>query len=207
MIRRGVTAAKAERLAREYPAEVIAGKVEVLDWLAAKGDKRMAKSPAGYLVKSIEEDYAAPQGFVSPAERRRREEARRAQEREKAEQRRREQEQAARDEAQRQAVDAYLGRLTPAERKALEAEALARAGPEARQCYEEAPGRLRATVLLGLLREHVAQELSGGDPRWLTLARSGVHRPPNSGYSGGPGVPGRANRRSTKVTDSRASHE
>jgi Replication initiator protein A len=162
LIRRGVTAAKAERLAREYPAEVIAGKVEVFDWLAAKGDKRIAKSPAGYLVKSIEEDYAVPQGFVSPAERRRREEARRAQEREKAEQQRREREQAARDAAQRQAVDAYLKRLTPAERQALEAEVLARADAEARQCYEEAPGRLRATVLLNLVREHVAQELERG---------------------------------------------
>ena len=57
----------------------------------------------------------------------------------------------------------YLQRLTPAERKALEAEALARAGPEARQSYEEAaPARFRASVLLGLVREHVAQELGRG---------------------------------------------
>jgi hypothetical protein len=55
-------------------------------------------------------------------------------------------------------VDAYLGRLTPAERAALEAEALTQAGPEARRAYEETtPARFRAAVLLGLVREHVAR--------------------------------------------------
>ena len=68
----------------------------------------------------------------------RREEARQAQEREKAEDRRRQREQEARDRAIREEVDAYLKRLTPAERKALEAEALAQADPEARRGYEEA---------------------------------------------------------------------
>ena len=70
-----------------------------------------------------------------------------------------EREQAARDRAPREEVDAYLKRLTPAERKALEAEVLARADPEARQGYEEAPARLRATMLLGLVREHVGREV------------------------------------------------
>ena len=95
-------------------------------------------------------------------ERARRETERLARERPKAEERRHNREQAARDQARRQAVDAYLERLTPAERKALEAEALARADAGARQCYKEAPGRLRATVLLNLVREHVARELERG---------------------------------------------
>ena len=56
-------------------------------------------------------------------------------------------------------MDAYLKRLTPAERKALEVEALARADAEARRGYEEAPARYRAAVLLSLVREHVTQEL------------------------------------------------
>jgi hypothetical protein len=117
----------------------------------------VARSPAGYLVKSITDDYAAPKGFVPKAERQRREEARQAQEREKAEQRRRQREQEARDRALLEEVDAYLKRLTPAERKALEAEALAQADPEARRGYEEAPVRYRAAVLLGLVRGHVAR--------------------------------------------------
>jgi hypothetical protein len=156
---RGVTRTTAAELVRQHPAERIEAKLEVFDWLMEKRDKRVAKSPAGYLAKSITDDYVAPKGWVSKAEGQRREAERRARDREQAEQQRRDREQAVRDQARRQAVDAYLGRLTPPERKALEAEALARATPEARQCYQEAPGRLRATVLLNLVREHVAQEL------------------------------------------------
>jgi hypothetical protein len=114
-------------------------------------------------VKSITDDYAAPKGFESKADRQVRAETKQQAEREVAERRRREREQAACDQVRRQAVDAYLQRLTPAERTALEAEALAGAGAEARQGYEEARGRLRATMLLGLVREHVAREL-GREP-------------------------------------------
>ena len=160
---RGVTRTTAAELVRQYPAERIEANLEVFDWLAEKQDKRVARSPAGYLVKSITDDYATPKGFESKATRQARAEAKRQADQQASEQRRREREQAARDQARRQAVDAYLQRLTPAERKALEAEALARADAEARQTYEEAaPARIRASVLLGLVREHVAQELLRG---------------------------------------------
>ena len=51
-----------------------------------------------------------------------------------------------------------LQRLTLTERKALEAEALAQAGPKARQSYQTARPA-RATLLLGLVREHAAHKL------------------------------------------------
>jgi hypothetical protein len=161
---RGVTRATAADLVRQYPAERIEAKLEMFDWLTEKQDKRVARSPAGYLVKSIADDYAAPKGFESRAARQARAEAKRQGEREAAERRRREQEQEARDRSRRQAVDAYLQGLTPAEREALEAEALAAADREARQGYEEAaPARIRAILLLGLVREHVGREL-GREP-------------------------------------------
>jgi hypothetical protein len=69
---------------------------------------------------------------VPKVERQRREEAQQSQEREQAEQRRRQREQEARDRTVLEEVDAYLKRMTPAERKAREAEALAAADPEAR---------------------------------------------------------------------------
>ena len=159
---RGVTRTTAAELVRQHPAERIEAKLEVFDWLIEKQDRRVARSPAGYLVKSIIDDYARPKGFESKATRQARAEAKRQADREAAERRRREREQAVRDRAIRDEVDAHIQRLTPAERKALEAEALAQADPEARQCYQEAPGRLRATVLLNLVREHVAQELERG---------------------------------------------
>jgi hypothetical protein len=160
LISRGVTPKTAAELVEQKPAADIAVRLDVFDWLMERKDKRIEKSPAGYLVESIRGEYAAPKGFIPKAERQRRAEARQAQERAKVEQRRREREQAARDQAQRQAGDAYLQRLTPVERKVLEAEVLAQASPEARRSYEEAaPARLRASLLLGLVHEHMAQEL------------------------------------------------
>jgi len=157
---RGVTRTTAEDLVQRHPAERIEAKLEVFDWLLEKQDKRVAKSPAGYLVKSITDDYVAPKGFESRAARQAREEAKRQADQQAAEDRRRQQEQEVRDQAEREAADAYLRRLTPAERTALEAEVLAQASPEVRQGYEAAaPARLRVGMLLGLVREHVAQEL------------------------------------------------
>ena len=159
LIDRGITPTMAGELVRDHGEEKIRAQIEQLDWLVETRPKKVA-DPAAWLVAAIRNGHAAPKGFVPKAERERREAERRAQEREQAEQRRREREQAVRDQAQQQAVDAYLQRLTPAERKAVEAEVLARAGPEARQNYEQAaPARFRAIVLLGLMREHVAQEL------------------------------------------------
>jgi len=162
LIARGITPAMAGELVRDHSEEKVRPQIEQLDWLVETKPKKVA-DPAAWLVAAIRNGHAAPKGFVSKAERERREAERKAQEREKAEQQRREREQAARAQARRQAVDAYLERLSPAEREALEAEALAQAGPEARQSYENAaPARFRATVLLNLLREHVAQELEWG---------------------------------------------
>jgi hypothetical protein len=163
LVNRGVTRTTAADLVGQYPAEAIEAKLEVFDWLTEKQDRRVARSPAGYLVKSITDDYAAPKGFESRAARQARSEAKRQAEREAAEGRRREQEREARDRARRQAVDAYLQGLIPAERQALEAQVLAAADPEARQDYEEAaPARIRAILLRGLVREHVARELGRG---------------------------------------------
>jgi hypothetical protein len=156
LIGRGITPAMAGELVRDHGEEKIRVQMEQLDWLTETKPSKVA-DPAAWLVAAIRNGHAAPKGFVSKAERQSREEARQAQEREKAEQRRRQREQEARDRAFQEEVDAYLKRLTPAERKALEAEVLSRAAPEARQGYEEAPARYRAVLLLGLLREHVAR--------------------------------------------------
>ena len=67
-----MTKATAAELAQRHPAEFIQPKMDVFDWLVEKQDKRVAKSPAGYLVKSITDDYAAPKGFISKAERQQR---------------------------------------------------------------------------------------------------------------------------------------
>ena len=65
---RGVTPSKASRLVRSYPAERIAEKVAIHDWLVAKADKRCSSNPAGWLIVAIQEDYPAPVGFLKSRE-------------------------------------------------------------------------------------------------------------------------------------------
>ena len=65
---RGVAAKVAAELVAGFPADALKAKVEVLDWLLKKGDKRVGKNPAGYLVASIREGYSAPEGYTPPDE-------------------------------------------------------------------------------------------------------------------------------------------
>ena len=156
---RGVTKATAEELVQQYQAEAIVEKIEVFDWLVEKHDKRVAKSPAGYLVKSIQDDYAVPKGFLSKAERQEREESQREADRKAAENRGRARLEIQCRAEERQAADAYLERLTPAERTRLETEVLAQADPETRETYEDPDVRMfRDTLMLNMLREHLAQK-------------------------------------------------
>jgi hypothetical protein len=119
--KRAVTQTAAAELVRKYPADMIAAKMEIFDWLMDKQDKRVQKSPAGYLVKSITDDYTTPRGFISRAEQQRREERRQANEREALEERRRKQAEAARQRAEDQAIRAYWQSLTPHEQTELDA--------------------------------------------------------------------------------------
>lgn len=64
-MRRGVTPAAAAELARAHPASRIRPKLDVFDWLSRRDDPRIARNPAGYLVRSIQQDYSAPKGYES----------------------------------------------------------------------------------------------------------------------------------------------
>jgi hypothetical protein len=130
LIKREVTKTTAAELVQKYPAETIRAKLDVFDWLTEKRDKRVAKSPAGYLVKSIADDYAPPKGFVSKAERQRQEDARRAEERQAAADRRRQKEEEARECADKKAIAAYWESLTPEQQADLDVAANAAADPE-----------------------------------------------------------------------------
>jgi hypothetical protein len=155
LIQHGVTTAVAAELASEHTEERIRAQMERLDWLLDKKPDRI-EEPAAYLVQAIKNDYAAPKGFVSKAERQRRMEARQAKEREAAEQRRREREK----DANRQKVNAYIKQLAPAARRALEAKALAAAQPEDRERYDShVMAKFRDTLMLAMLRDYVAAHI------------------------------------------------
>ena len=120
--KRAITQTAAAELVRKYPADMIATKIEIFDWLVEKQDKRVQKSPAGYLVKSITDDYATPKGFISRAEQQRREKSRQAKEREALQEQRRKQAETARQRAEDQAIRAYWQSLTPQAQAELDAQ-------------------------------------------------------------------------------------
>jgi hypothetical protein len=143
LIARGVTPSTAAELVADYPEEKITAQVEHLDWLKEKHPKKVTGSPAGFLVKSIRQDYAPPSGFESKAIRTAREEAKREEQRREAEARRLKEESRRRDlEAQAQ-INAYLSGLTAQEQEQLDHEAIAAAEPELRANYEHATRETR----------------------------------------------------------------
>jgi Replication initiator protein A len=127
---RGVTRKTAIELLNRHTAEAVRFKLEIFDWLIEKQDKRVVKSPAGYLVKSIEDDYAAPKGFESKAERQKRQEALQAKELHAAEARRQQRQQEARQDAERKAIADYWNSLLPEQQAELDAASLAEADQE-----------------------------------------------------------------------------
>ena len=167
LIARGVTPVTAAELVGSYPAEHVETQVEVFDWLAAKQDRRVSKSPGGYLAESIRKDYAAPKGFESRAERERKQTQERERRRKAEEAKRRtEAEQQAREAAEQARIQGYLDSLTAEERAALQAEALANANPFFAQQYRRGKGNpeSEARYLKLIIETHVSGILeSHGD--------------------------------------------
>jgi hypothetical protein len=154
LIERGVTAATAAELVREYAEERIAAQVERTDWTREKHPKKI-RDCAAYLVDAIKKDYAAPPGFVSRAERARREEEARAKLKADAEQRRRIEEAKAREREAQAQIAAYLESLSPEALSKLEAEALEQAGPETRESYHRQHPGFKRLYLKSVREAHV----------------------------------------------------
>jgi hypothetical protein len=70
LIDRGIGKRVAQGLARDFNPEYLKQKIEFHDYLQAEHPKTM-KRPAAWLRKACEDDYAAPDGFISTADRER----------------------------------------------------------------------------------------------------------------------------------------
>lgn len=68
LLARGISRPVARRLARLYPADYVRAKEAYLDFLVDARPHEV-KKPAAWLRKAIEDDYSAPDGFISPADR------------------------------------------------------------------------------------------------------------------------------------------
>ena len=65
----GVSKAAARRLAKDCPEDHVLDKLELAQWLLHTGSPLVAKNPAGWLRKAIEEDYAPPRNYESSKQR------------------------------------------------------------------------------------------------------------------------------------------
>jgi hypothetical protein len=152
LAKRGVSAKTIRELIPAYPDALIQQQIDVCDLLIERRDKKVATSPAGYLVKSIIDNYEVPLGFVSPAERQAREKDQRHADDAAAAKRRQEQQQ---DALRRRAYD-HLKQLPPAERLALETKVLVEATPRDRASYDSlAKDGYADTAMTALLREYL----------------------------------------------------
>ncbi|QDV39342.1 replication initiator protein A [Tautonia plasticadhaerens] len=161
LVVRGVTEVTAAELVRSHLAEAVTEKLEVFDWMVANGDRRLQRSPAGYLVDSIRKRYSPPKGFVSKAERDRREAEERERARCEAEERERKRLEQARLAAERSKVAAYWEGLGPVERAALESEALEQADAALAESLLTSCGTPLESMARRLIREAHIRRLLG----------------------------------------------
>ena len=160
LTKRGITKKSALDLATRHQAEGITAKIEVFDWLVAKTDKRVAKSPAGYLVKSINDDYALPKGYVSQAERERHRQAQQAEDDRLAASRRADRAADARDQAIKVKIVTYRQSLNVEQLAQVEAEAIAAASDELRESLDSPAMRLfRKTLISRMIDDHLSRTL------------------------------------------------
>jgi len=65
----GISRRTAEQLASRYPEPYILQKLDFVQWLKEQRSSLVAKSPAGYLRRALEEDYQPPPAYKPPAQR------------------------------------------------------------------------------------------------------------------------------------------
>lgn len=129
LINRNVTGSIAAELVRDHSEEKIRAQMERLDWLIEKKPEKVDE-PAAYLVGAIRNDYAAPKGFISSAERERRAEAKRRREQDALRVQSAEREAKEREQAETKRLDAYWDSLSDEDKAALDDAAREQADPE-----------------------------------------------------------------------------
>ena len=125
----GVSEEKAKALSEQFPAEKIEEKIQVLEFLVGKNDPKVKTNPAGFLISSIERNFAPPKNFVTPTALKAKEDARKKKEEAvKAREKRRVEKEEAEEKKRRAAIDAFWSGLSATGRKQAEEAAMNEAG-------------------------------------------------------------------------------
>ena len=155
---RGVTAATAREVVRDFPEERVRAQIERVDWFKEKKPGKV-KDLGAYLVKAIRDDFAPPAGFESRAERSRRIAA--DQERLHQDQDRRNREAAAKvlEWVCEENVRVFWTGLSAAEQAEVEAEALANADQATRSSCTDGPAVMRKVLIRALREDFIRNRL------------------------------------------------
>ena len=153
---RGITATKAKSIVANFPAEQIERQIEHVDFIQAKHPSEI-RNLAGFLRKAIDEDYAAPPGFVSKAELAKRAELAKTKAQAHAEERRRQAELETREEAAQVQITAYLDSLSMDQLEELDQEILA--DKETRESHERQFPKWKKLYLELLRKDRVRTKL------------------------------------------------
>lgn len=162
LIELGVSSQKARRLVTTQPDGYLRERIDVVRYLKAKGSAEI-KNPAGYLVKSIEEQYALPEGYQTPEQRVLDQEKileqaaiRKKKQNAKEEQSRQAAERLAREEAEKaEKIASYLNELKPNEREKIAADAVAIEVAAGRGTFLNHPGKIGEAARKTVVDEHV----------------------------------------------------
>lgn len=159
----GVTAAHAKRMTQEFESSQIELKLDYLEFIKTKS-KSGPVNPAGWIVKAVAENYSPPPGFKSRSELEL-ETVEKVEKAKRAEQKRRARQEAslasdqaanAQAETKRLRIQAYLEKLTPAERAKVEKDAISNS-PLSR-------GRLGANIREAIIGNYVESMLKDKEP-------------------------------------------
>jgi hypothetical protein len=64
---RGLSLQSARKLAEQHPESSVREKVALFDWLLSRKDPRIQKNPAGFLYRSITDEFSLPDDFRAAA--------------------------------------------------------------------------------------------------------------------------------------------
>jgi Replication initiator protein A len=167
LIQFGISPKKACRLATTLPEDYLRHKIDELHYLLTQNNGKIS-NPAGYLVKSLEENYAPPKAYKTPAQRRaeteilkQRNDASKKANAAFEEDRRRKQEIFARTENEkRDKVRDYLNSLPEDERAIIVAEAILREKSRGHGFLDRSDGPLLEKLKEQIIVEYVLQLIS-----------------------------------------------
>lgn len=154
LIGRGVTEKISVELYTAFPQKQIETQLKVFDWLVSKKDKRISKSPAGYLVTSIRESYTVPKEYIEYSSNVRKKKKQKIAK--KSDPKRK----TFRETKKEKVIKAFWATLSAKERKRAEKEAISRADDMQKAWMKDPDSDLARSVRKNLLDDFALESLN-----------------------------------------------